>query len=319
MDVVEISRSELGEWDDFVGSCPGTTFYQTSKFQEHYRGKCERTSYLLFKRGGKLVAGLPGGICREGDGLVLRSPFSASFAGFALRARTGVQACLEVVQALVSWCEREGLQAIEIQQTPDIYGSDNCDEVEYALRRCGFSLRAFEVSHQIPLLNEPESQFEHSARKNYKRGISVGLSVAPSRNIRASYELIAENRARKGGVLSVSFEDLAALMRLFPGRIHAFSVLHEEQEVGAGVFYALSPSCLMAFWWAHRAEAQELRPVNFLAWWVARWAREGGFEAFDLGTTSDGGELNTGLARFKESLGARPFLRRRFRLELRRR
>ena len=90
-------------------------------------------------------------------------------------------------------------------------------------------------------------------------------------------------------------------------------MLLDGREIATGVFYALSATGMMTFFLAHEEEALQHRPINYLVCEVSRQAYEEGFTALDLGTTSDGGALNAGLSHFKEGLGGRPFLRRRFR------
>ena len=305
------------EWEDFLNRCDGATFYHSVGFNEQYRHKCESVAYLIFRRGSRTVAGIPGGICLRGNARVFKSPFSASFAGFVFPSYAGARTCSEVVEALHSWCVEQGVEEMEIQQTPSFYGEGAYDLVEYALRCAGYEMSAYELCHVINLQPDPESLFTSSARAQYRQALSAKLQLAPSRDLTASYGLVAESKKKKGAAPSVPLEDYLALSKLLEGKVRTYSVQLDGQEIAVGVFYALSSKGLMTFWLAHRDDAQQHRPINFLICEVGRSAYKEGFRALDFGTTSDGGVLNSGLAHFKEGLGARPFLRRRFRCRLR--
>lgn len=316
MTVEALTPDGAKEWNSLLERCPGATFYHSMEFQEHYRHKCETIAYLLFRRGSKIVAGLAGGICISGDTKILRSPFSASFAGFVFPSNIGGRTCLELLETLRDWCSRRGVSAVELGQTPDIYGAGRGDVIEYAMLASGYSMTAFELCHYLTLLEKPESLFTSSARAQYRQGLDSGLEIGPSRDLSASYDLIETNKRMKGTVPSVPREDYLALAGLFEGRVRTYSVFLENREIAVGVFYALSRTGLMTFWLAHEEDALKHRPINYLVWEVARQSFREGYRTLDLGTTSDGGVLNHGLSHFKEGIGGRPFLRRRFRRDL---
>jgi hypothetical protein len=274
-------------------------------------------AYLLFRRGSKVVAGLPGGVCRREGARVFRSPFSASFAGYVFPAGVGSRTYSEVVDATFAWCSDQGIDEVEIQQTPGLYGGDSYDVIEYALRNAGYTMSSHELCHVIHLGPDPEALFTSSARAQYRQALDAGLGLAESVDLKASYDLVLDNKKKKGAKPSVPFDDYLALSELLGDKVRTYSVRLNDEEVAVGVFYLLSSSGLMTFWLAHREDVQKYRPINFLICEVARLAYAEGFRALDFGTTSDGGVLNTGLAHFKEGLGGRPFLRRRFRYSFR--
>jgi len=316
VEIESLDADGLDAWQSFLDRCPGATFYHSAQFQEHNRAKCERTVYLLFRRKGKYVAGLPGGVCEGGRGPELRSPFSASFAGLLFPEPPPVVLCLEVLRALRAWCADRGLSSIALAQTPDCYGQHYGGLLEYCLRVEGYDLSNYDLSHALRLEESPLSRFSEAARRNFRRGRAAGLVVQPSTDLAASYALIREHLDKLGGGASLSKDEYLAMTSLIGDKIWTLSVIHEGAEAAAGVFYALSAKCLLLFWWAHKQEVQQMRPINFLAHEVAVRAYSQGFEYFDLGTTSADTVLREGLARFKESLGGIGFLRKRFVLTL---
>jgi hypothetical protein len=316
VEIESLDAGQLDKWHDFLNGCPGATFYHSAPFQEHNRAKCERPVYLLFRRKGKYVGGLPGGICKTEKGIELRSPFSASFAGLLFPEPPAVTSCLEVLRSLRAWCVGQALSSVRVEQTPDCYGQHYGGLLEYCFRVEGYDLSHYDLSHALHLAKDPLTRFSEAARRNYRRGYAAGLSVEPSKDLTASYALIRGHLDKLGGGASLDEDEYLAMTSLMGDRIWTLSVYHEGTEVAAGVFYALSAKCLLLFWWAHKEEAQQLRPVNFLAHEVARRAYSQGFEYFDLGTTSADTVLREGLARFKESLGGIGFLRKKFALAL---
>jgi hypothetical protein len=217
---------------------------------------------------------------------------------------------MEVLDSLRAWCVDRGLAGARIAQTPGYYGAERDDLLEYCYRVAGYDLERHELTHVVPLAEDPAEGFSESARRNLRRATSVGLTAEPSADLRASYDLINTHLTKLGGGTSVSGEDFLALASLFGDRIWTMSVKRDAEEIAAGVFYALSNECLLLFWWAHLESEQKSRPVNYLAYEVMRRAYSEGFKYFDLGTTSENAVLKEGLARFKESLGGVGRLRR---------
>ena len=100
-----------------------------------------------------------------------------------------------------------------------------------------------------------------------------------------------------------------------PGRTWPF-VAGTLAGLGVGVagawLLAANDRVGLSFYVCQDRRYRRLRATNLVMLRALEWARASGFEELDLGTSSIGGELNEGLATFKEAHGGVRFSRETF-------
>ena len=303
-----LEEAERDVWRSFVGSSQQGTFYHDPAFFEVYRRKVEAPANLIFRIDGRIVAILPAGIVKNAEsGRELRSPFSASFAGFLTPASLGLGETMAVVEATVRWARDNGVQRIVIQQPPGIYGDSVDDTIEFALRHSGFEQLGTELSYFIT----PSMPSSSVVARNVRKAEANGCRFEPI-GLEDVWQFISAIKAERGQPFDIQQNDLLAIGAAFPGCVPAFGVFHGDALVAAFVGYLLNPRVLLGFHWAQRAEAQQLRPSDYLIHRAARWAFDAGARVVDLGTTTIGAEPVWGVTHFKEKFLPSGAMRRRF-------
>ena len=299
---------ERTTWEAFLADSSHGTFYHHVDFSAIHAWKVDRVVDLVFREGDQVVALLTAGLVRTAAGLELRSPFSASFGGLVVPDRLSLRLALGVVAALVLWAGQEGLAQVALQHPPAIYGARLDESLEFALRHAGFEQVGTELTYYLDTL----ADVDDTVVRNARRAVARGARFAATDDVGGVWEFLAAEKAERGHPFDIRREDLLQVAATFPGGVMAFEVIQDDRRVAALLAYALNARVVLGFHWAQREEAQASRPTDLLIFEAARRVLDQGFRAFDLGTTTLGGEPAWGVTRFKEKFRPRGALRRRF-------
>jgi hypothetical protein len=306
--VTPLGADERATWADFLDASANGTFYSHVDFSAIHAWKVERVVDLVFREGDRVVALLTAGLARTAAGLELRSPFSASFGGLVVPPRLSLRLALGVVAELGRWAGQEGVGRIALQHPPAFYAARLDESLEFALRHAGFEQVGTELTYYLDTL----ADVDDTVVRNARRAAAHGARFAEADDVGGVWEFLAAEKAGRGHPFDVRRDDLLQVARTFPGRVRVFEVVQDGRRVAALLAYALTARVVLGFHWAQREEAQASRPTDLLILEAARWALGQGFRAFDLGTTTLGGEPAWGVTRFKEKFRPRGALRRRF-------
>ena len=273
--------------------------FVSEPFTQLNRGKVDRIVRLtedVSKPGMGLLAGI-----REG---VILSPFSAPFGGFHFRNENIYAGEVDgFVAALKDYVSAQGLKGLELTLPPGLYHPTFTAKCVSSLLRAGYSAGIPDISSWIDL-EQFQGSFSHkNSREYYRQSLRNHLQfeqVEEGERKREVYELIRENRARKGRPIYMAFEDVLQTGTLWPTDFFMVKT-PEHVPAAAGIFYRSDPEIVYALFWGDNEEGRPLRAMDFLAFHLWSHYRELGFRYLDLGISTESGIPNDGLLRFKES------------------
>lgn len=107
------------------------------------------------------------------------------------------------------------------------------------------------------------------------------------------YEVVANNRARKGRPYSMTLDDWQAMDAL-PDTVYCFAV----SPAAAALTVRLLPDLLYVQAWGDVAGFEEYSPVALLCKGIYEWCGQNGIKTLDIGTADE-----PGLIDFKKRLG----------------
>lgn len=235
---------------------------------------------------------------------ILRSPFSAPFGGFHFRHDNVYVSDIEkVIDGLLEYAEFNELKKIELILPPNIYHLSFNTKLINVLIRKGFEMRLPEITNWIDLLKFSGIFSNRVARKFYQQSIhhelNFSLFTEPSQQ-KNIYDIIYQNRKKFGRPIYMTFEDLQQINYLWP--VDFFGVTDEfDLMIAGGVFYRGHKSIVQGIFWGDSEEGRTKRPIDFLSLNIWNHYKKSGFEAIDLGISTEDGIPNEGLIRFKES------------------
>jgi len=272
--------------------------------------KAERILRLI-EDSNKPAMGLIAGV-KEG---VVLSPFSAPFGGFHFRK--DIMYISEIdhyISLLKKHIISQGLQRIEIILPPDIYHLTFNTKVVSSLIRNGFQPTLPEITNWVNLEQFDGSFTQRNSREYYRQAerneLSFDLTTDQDEK-KLIYDLIRENRAKFNRPIYMTFADILNMDSLWP--VDYFKVLSKDGAmVASAIFYRSHPEICYAVFWGDNELGRPLRAMDYLTFQLWSYYKAMGYKYIDLGISTEKGEPNEGLLRFKESHEATSSLRYKF-------
>jgi len=302
------------QWDDFVLRSNNGTMFHLQRFLDYHPPGEFQFAHLLFLKGHRLVAVLPGGLTAAG---VYESPVGASYGGFVLHDPS-FDDCLRLVDALLAYAEGAGWNDVSLTGAPYIYQATLTQNIDFALLWRGFAYDCHYISSVIDLHrhgDDPLPHYSESTRLTVRRGRSSSrLQIAESTDFDTFYPILVENKARHGAKPTHSLEDIYRLKELLPDRFVFYSASLDGEMIAGALNFVANPRVLLVFYPMMRYSHQQHRPIYALMDRVVRHALENGFSYVDIGVSQDTKAANpmtpsVSLIRFKERFDSRGVMR----------
>jgi hypothetical protein len=244
----------------------------------------------------------------------LKSGFSAPFGGFWPITKDisemNVGLHIETVEELgASLGSVEELQVrilpSELYANPEIATFEN-------LKSLGFVLNYTEIDHVVDLCSDWFSKWNRNRKRDLKNNDKI-LSVeevVSDEYFQVIRNVIETNRSSKGLKSNIDIASLKKWKSLFGGRTSYYlcTVKDTNLPVAAAICQYVSDSMVYVYKWGDdRNATKEITihsPISNLAKFLFSEFQKRGVKKVYLGSSSKNGEIDLGLARFKESIGS---------------
>lgn len=277
-------------------------FYNSMQFHELNKNKVSQVRYLLFGEKKKKLA-LAIGI--END--EIRIPYSAPFGIFEqLQNHIKLEEIEEAVTLLEEYGKENGICKIVFRIPPVFYDECFISKLQNVLLRKGYQIAYCDLNYQFRILDmeQYENSLLRNARKNLKNAIKQDFSFIhceSEEEKREAYDVIAENRRRKGYPLRMTYEQVNNTIQLTE---HDFFLLKDgDIRIAAAVIFRVNKECYQVIYWGDIDGYEAKRPMNYLAYKVYEYYVNMGIKVLDIGPSTEEGIPNHGLCDFKESIG----------------
>jgi hypothetical protein len=240
------------------------------------------------------------------------SPARGSFGAFDFDAGLPIEVVEQFVGAVTTFLAGRGARRLRVADHPFAYDAAKSSVLFNVLLRQGFAVANHELSYAIPV--DGATFVERLDRGNVKRlnkcrRQGMVTRHLPPEEYSAAYEVIVENRARRGFPVTMTFAQIEEMVRLFAGAVHCFGVFDGDRMVASSVCIRVSEAVLYVFYWGDVAGVETLSPVTFLAESLYDFSRANGYALLDIGTSTVAGVPNAGLVRYKRNLGCEESLK----------
>jgi hypothetical protein len=123
-------------------------------------------------------------------------------------------------------------------------------------------------------------------------------------DLRDVVRVLQESRKSIGVNLSMSYGQILEAFTKLPEIYHCYLAEIESEIVAAAIVVEISPESLYVLYWGDMPGYwRKTSPIVAVFLEIYRDAQRQGFKYLDLGISSVDGEINPGLARFKQNLG----------------
>jgi hypothetical protein len=289
---------------------PWTHLFNTPQFFEIHRTPNACYLQLVSRASGEVLSTIH--FAEESRG-VFRSPRLGTFGSFDFKDPP----CLELVEFFADEAERtlrdRGATQITIVSPPFAHVPELSHLVFLALHNRGYRATPHSLNQSVRLDDRPfASRVNNGRRRRLRRARELGLEARKLTSLSElsdAYELILENRRRKGYRLSMTWDSIREMREVFGDRVYGFGVFRESRPAAASITIRVSRDVVYVFYWGDVAEFADVSPIVLLAETIYEHARAEGARWMDLGTSTNEGAPNYGLIRFKRILGCEASLK----------
>ena len=250
------------------------------------------------------------------DGVAM-SPFRATYGSIEITPETQASSVREFLNRSTEYLIQLGCNAIQVIQPPECYSKDQ-NIVSESLLDHGFELMYRDCDQYLEinsLFDDIITPGELGKLKKCKRQGFQGKCEGIE-NLEESHHLIEQNLKRKGLPISMTFHQLREMFEIHPSHYLVFNVRDANTIVSTIVSIRITDEILYNFYHADHEAYQSHSPTVMAVAQVYEYARHNGFHILDLGVSSEKGEINQGLFRFKKALGAHSCERLSWKLDL---
>lgn len=195
-----------------------------------------------YRRGrqGEVAGAFQAGLLRPG---VWVSPGRAPYGGFDTAEELDDSEFADFVQRVEADLGSAGADRLELTLPPLCYSPRRGSQRLPILCRLGYCVTRQELNQSIVLDDASAVPGNYAHRKCLAKSARVGLTVRELLSVaeqRDGYDAIVENRQRKGRVLSMTWDDVQAMLDVVPRRLRLFGAEHEGRIVAGAVCIAVN-------------------------------------------------------------------------------
>jgi len=306
--IKEYTQSKKDEWNTFIAeSNNGTIFHNMDFLSYHQEGKFDDRS-LMFYKGSRLIAVLPMAVFVEGDAVIVKSPYGASFGGIVGAPHLRFRHSEQIVDVLMRYFIDSNFQEIYITPPPSFYHRIPNNYIEFNMLKMGFTVHKREITNIIALdifYGDPLESFEKRARTAVRKALKSGVSiVSDSKDYDTFYEILLETKKKHNAIPTHTVEELKKIAQLVPNNVR-LDMAYLNGEPIAGCYYILcNPKVNAIFYTCYKSGFEKLYPLSLLVYHGIKWSKEAGFEYIDFGTSTKDMAPRSSLFMFKEAFGA---------------
>jgi hypothetical protein len=237
-----------------------------------------------------------------------KSAVKSPFGSFLFSDSVSRDQLVEFVQFVESELKNAGTGIVLIKNQPQTYSKKN-EMLHEVMLECGYAIGSEETSAVISVTDKSfESGLHKSEKKRLRkcRENDLVFEIMLLTQLQKIYIFLEACRKEKGYALSMTFNEIQELVRVFPERVILTTVISKNQIIAANISIRVYDHVLYNFYHDHASEYDHLSPVVLLNEGLYQFCQENKIQLLDLGTSNIVGELNESLLNFKLNLGAKP-------------
>lgn len=293
------NKSYKAHWDTCVEISKNGTFLHYRDFMEYHSDRFEDFSLIVFE-GERAVAVLPAN--RVGDEIY--SHQGLTYGGLLYGPKIKVAGVIMIVEAILKFLHNLNIGKLHFKSVPIIYHKQPAQEAEYALFTAGAKL----VRRDSLFVHEYAAKpiISKDRRRCIKQGEKNGLQVIEDNDFDLFWtEILIPNMNFRHGVDPVhSLQEIKLLHSRFPKNIRQFNVYHQGKIV-AGTTMFVTDTVAHPQHISGNADKNRLGSIDFLYDYLLKEFADKKYFDFGPANQNSGMQLDSNLAFWKETFGAR--------------
>lgn len=235
------------------------------------------------------------------------SPMQAPFGAFEFQSELPSRVLRDFIRYVIDTLRKLGVGRMIIKSYPVCYREAEALRMKDVLMEEGFFIVEEEVNQHIVISDQPLSErFHASERKRLRKCRNAGFTFLEEEkpDVGELYTLLKLSRERKNFPISVTEVRLRELLYGMPEHYRAFTIRDGSRLAAFAVGVVVNCDILYHFIPAHHPDYDTFSPACLLTEEMYRWCQVKNKKLLDLGISSVKSQINEGLYRFKEHLGA---------------
>lgn len=311
--MISLPRNALGvderhviEINHFRTSDNECLFNEISYFRLHSTSASDCYMQLVSPANDKVLASIA---FYEDEENAFKSPKRGTYGGMVVYSTFDLKLLDRFFSVAFSYLAERGAVEVNIKSPPFSHDLALSSMTLNMLLRHGFLMQSHELNYDMrvdkrPFLDRVSYGNNKRIRKCLRDGV-VAEQVSADR-LPMVYEVLKENRLRRGFPISMSAEQLGEMAAIFPERLFLFAAWENDRRqkmIASAVCLAVRPSIMYVFYWGDVAGVESYSPIALLASIIHDFCQNRGYSLLDAGTSTLAGEPNYGLINFKQNLG----------------
>ena len=238
------------------------------------------------------------------------NPLKATFGGIEFQKEILEKDLLEFLSQIIQFLKSLRITSIEINSYPAGYITEYQNKIlENCLSKLYFHVKYTEQNYEIPITDKSfyetvkGSTAKQLLRTYIKKGYVFNQEFNP--DFEVIHAFIARSRKRKNRPVTMSLEQLTEHFGKFSENFKLFVVTYSNAMVAVGITIRINDAILYTFYLADDEHYLKDSPTTYLLSEIYEYAKQNNYKILDFGIATEKGILNEGLAKFKESLGAK--------------
>ena len=300
-DIRRYTVADKAAWDAFVAQSKNGTFLFFRDYMDYHADRfCDYS--LMIYLDGHLYALLPGN--RRED--TLYSHQGLSYGGLIMSEQTTTAAVCAVFDEVNAFLRANGFTRVVYKAVPWIYHRLPSEEDLFAIfLRCGARILGRDVSSTI--IPARPVKWKRDRRYAANKARTNGISVAPSDDYAAFWQILSDNLMRKFAAHPVhTLDEIRLLQSRFPDNIRLWEARSSEGKLLAGTVLYVNSPVVHSQYISASDEGKRLHAVDALYDYIIHQAYADA-KYIDLGTSNmpHSSDLHESLIYQKEGFGAR--------------
>ncbi len=282
-------------------------FFNEIEHLKHQRGNNECYTFYWQNIDNQTIEGRYSVIIQD---KIAYSPLKATFGGIEFCEEISEENLFNFLNTIIHFLQSLSLNSISINSYPERYLTEYQHEIlQNCLSKLHFQVEFTEQNYEILITDKSFYETviglraKQLLRTHTKKGYVFNQESNPDFEI--IHAFISRSRVRKNRPMTMNCEQLTEHFKKFPKNFQLFSVTHSDMIVAVGVTIKINEHILYTFYLADDENYLKDSPTTFLLSGIYQYCHEQKIKLLDLGIATEKGVLNEGLARFKQSLGAK--------------
>lgn len=299
-EIVRYSVGQKANWNGFVSHSKNGTFLFDRNYMDYHSDRFEDNSLMIYRKG-KLYSLLPA----NKVGNTLYSHQGLTYGGMIMDDKVTVAEFVDMFQLLNAYLKESGFEKVFYKPIPFIYHQRPAQEDLYALfRTTNAKIIGRNISSTI--IQSDKIKFIESRKSGIRKALANDITVKPSGDLSAFWEILNTNLKNKYGVAPVhTLSEMKLLQAQFPQNIKLYLACKGNVVLGGTLLY-ITKQVVHTQYISANVEGKGLGALDLLFDHLIN-NEYTNYKYFDFGQSTEqmGSILNDSLIFQKEGFGGR--------------